>query len=118
MNPAIYYSVTLLLYAVETLLAIFFTVWKIGTSQIFGIIGLFAGNGLSYFIPSLFVIIGFKKFGDKKFMDENGKWVTVAWINFFGGVFFFCLFGYATVAGMLSTPITYHGKGGVVLTPC
>ena len=51
-------------------------------------------------------------------MDENGKWVTIAWINFFGGIFFFFLFGYSAVAGFVDVPTVYHDKDGVALTPC
>ena len=97
MNPLIYYPVTFALYAVEVMLAILIN--NIG--MVFGFIGTFAGCGLSFFIPSLFVIIGFKKFADQKFMKENKVWVTVAWINFWAGVFFFLVFLLNNVLGLM-----------------
>ena len=58
MNPVIYNVTALVLYVIEVFLGI--TLNNIG--MIFGFIGTFAGTGLSYFLPSLFVIIGFNKF--------------------------------------------------------
>ena len=63
MNPTIYYSLTLLLYTIEVILAI--ALDDIG--QIFGFIGTFSGCGMSYFLPSMFVIVGFSKFGTEEF---------------------------------------------------
>jgi hypothetical protein len=68
MNPMIYYLVTFILYAIEVLLALAAIKFKIPISDIFGIIATFAGNGLSFFIPSLFVILGFKKFAEPKYL--------------------------------------------------
>ena len=64
MSPLIYYPVTVALYCVEVLLAILIN--NIG--MVFGFIMTFAGTGLQFFIPSLFVIIGFKKFADYSFL--------------------------------------------------
>ena len=58
MNPVIYNITALILYVIEVALGILLS--NIG--MIFGFIGTFAGTGLSYFLPSLFVIIGFNKF--------------------------------------------------------
>ena len=58
MNPAIYYIVTLVLYLVE----VYISTLGLPIPSIFGVIATFAGNGLGFFIPSLFVILGFKKF--------------------------------------------------------
>ena len=105
MNPMIYYLVTISLYAIEVLLAILIN--NIG--MVFGFIATFAGTGLSYFLPSMFVIMGFKKFGEAKFLKENHVWVTVSWINFIAGVFFFFMFLANNVLGLVfaaSTPPT------------
>ena len=97
MNPLIYYSVTIGLYSLEVLLAILIN----NIAMVFGFIATFAGTGLSFFIPSLLVIIGFKKFADAKFMQENKIWVTIAWINFCAGVFFFILFLINNILGLV-----------------
>jgi len=110
MNPAIYYVVTLVLYAVK----VFVATLGLPISTIFGVIATFAGNGLSFFIPSLLVIIGFKKFAEKKYLNENGKWLTIAWVNFFLGVFFFLLFLGNNVLGFVFTADSYK-KG---ITAC
>lgn len=62
MNPVIYNVTALVLYVIEVILGI--TISNIG--MVFGFIGTFAGTGLSYFLPSLFVIIGFKKFATQQ----------------------------------------------------
>ena len=60
MNPAIYYSVTVILYACE----IFVATQGIPVGKVFGIIAAFSGNTMSFFLPGLFVVCGFKKFAD------------------------------------------------------
>jgi len=43
-------------------------------------------------------------------MEENGKWVTVAWINFFLGIFFFIvLLGAVVLAALYPPPIIAKG---------
>jgi hypothetical protein len=45
--------------------------------------------------------MGFKKFGEKKFLDKNGVWIIVAWIFIFMGIFFFILFLGNTILGFI-----------------
>ena len=97
MNPVIYYSLTLLLYAIEVVLA--FTIDDIG--QIFGFIGTFSGCGMSYFLPSMFVIYGFPAFGTQEFQEKNQMWKKLAYVNFFAGIFFFLLFLANNVLGIV-----------------
>jgi len=56
MPGTIYYSVTFVLFAIE----VFVATLGLPIGSIFGIIATFAGNGLSFFIPGLLVILGFK----------------------------------------------------------
>jgi hypothetical protein len=88
MNPAIYNSCTLILYAVEVVLAL--SIDSIG--PLFGFIGTFSGVGISYILPSLFLKKGFELFAEEKFKKENGRYITLANINLALGVFFFFLF--------------------------
>ena len=104
MPSTIYYSVTFVLYAIEVYVATL----GLPIGSIFGIIATFAGNGLSFFIPGLLVIIGFGKFADKKFMAENGKWLTIAKINFALGVFFFILFFANNILGFIYVAPVYE----------
>ena len=97
MNPLIYFSVTILLYIVEITLAILLD--DIG--QIFGFIGTFAGCGLQFFIPSMFVIIGMNTFGTEEFNSQNKIWKTSAYINFAVGVVLFFVFLANNVLGIV-----------------
>jgi len=51
--------------------------------------------------------MGFKKFGEKKFLEQNGVWITVAWIFMVMGVFFFILFLGNTILGFMNPPTSY-----------
>lgn len=56
MNPYIYYSVTILLFAIEIYLSIVIK----DISKVFGFIGTFAGTSLSFFMPSIIFNIAYK----------------------------------------------------------
>jgi len=88
MSPTIYNGCTLGLYAVEVALGLA----PMDIGPLFGFIGTFSGVGISYFLPSLFVIYGFKLFATDKFQRENSHYVKLAYLNFALGVFFFALF--------------------------
>lgn len=100
MPAAIYYGVTLVLYGAES----FVSTLGLPIPSIFSYIAVFSGTTISFFVPSLFVIIGFKNFATPRFMEENGKWVTVAWVNFFMGIFFFILLLGSSILSAVFTP--------------
>lgn len=64
MNPIIYYSVSILLYALEVFLSIVIK----DISNVFNFIATIAGTSLSFFLPSAFYMVAIKKFGtDEQF---------------------------------------------------
>ena len=97
MNPTIYYSLTVLLYIVEVALSILLD--DIG--QIFGFIGTFAGCGLQFFLPSLFVIVGLKTFATAEYREKNSIWNKSAYINFGVGVIIFFVFLANNILGIV-----------------
>lgn len=93
MNPVIYYSVNVLIYAAQAYLGI--ALGDIGL--VFGFIGTFAGVGLCYFVPSIFFIRGYNNFATKKYQVQNAVDYKLAIANFILGFFFFGLFLYSNV---------------------
>ena len=89
MNPVIYNSATVVLYVIEVTLGL---LPGVDIGPLFGFIGTFSGVGISYFLPSLFLIYGFKLFQEESFRRANSGYTKLAYVNFALGVFFFALF--------------------------
>jgi hypothetical protein len=89
MNPVIYNGATVLLYVIEVTLGL---LPGINIGPLFGFIGTFSGVGISYFLPSLFLINAYKLFQDDNFRRANSGYVKLSYVNFFLGVVFFFLF--------------------------
>lgn len=96
MNPLVYYSVSLLLYSVEVLLAIVIK----DISTVFNFIGTFAGTSLSFFLPSAFFMVSIKKFGSESDYQNNKSWWYLSIFNAVIGVGFFVLFLYANIMAL------------------
>ena len=87
MNPVIYNACTVVLYVLE----VFLGLSGIEIGSLFGFIGTFSGVGISYFLPSLFLLRGYTLFAPED-RSKNGGYVCAAYINFLLGVIFFFLF--------------------------
>merc|ERR1711935_754977 len=96
MNPAIYYSMTMVLYVLEIFLSIIIK----DISQVFGFIGAIAGTSLSFFIPSILFSVGYSKFASER-KKRKYRWLNIAaWLNFIAGLGFFAFFLYADIIGL------------------
>lgn len=89
MNPVIYNVCTIILYLVEITLGL---LPGVDIGPLFGFIGTFSGVGISYFLPSLFLIYGYREFQDERYRQANTGFTKLAWINLLMGVFFFFMF--------------------------
>ena len=67
----------------------------------FGFIGTFAGCGLQFFLPSLFVIVGLKSFATEEYKLKNNIWKISAYINFSVGVVLFFVFLANNILGIV-----------------
>lgn len=96
MNPCIYYSATLILYAAEIYMAI--AVSDIG--DVFGFIGTIAGTSLSFFIPSIMFCFAFTKFANASYKQRFGNLNLISITNGVIGIAFFALFLYANILSL------------------
>lgn len=89
MNPFIYNICTVVLYVAEVVLGL---MPGVDIGPLFGFIGTFSGVGISYFLPSLFLIYAYKLFQEDSFRRANAGYTKLAWVNLLLGVIFFFLF--------------------------
>ena len=100
MNPQIYYVCATVLYVAEVVLGL---LPGVNIGPLFGFIGTFSGVGISYFLPSLFVLRGYTNFAPEE-RDKNKGFVYGAYFNFILGLIFFVLFLANNVLLFISFP--------------
>lgn len=88
MNPLIYNGCTVVLYTIEVILGL---LPGINIGPLFGFIGTFSGVGISYILPSLFLLRGYSLFAPDQKANNRG-YICGAYINLLLGIFFFFLF--------------------------
>ena len=68
---------------------------------------------MSYFLPSLFVIFGFKLYGSNEYKEENKGWLKLANVYLVAGIMFFIVYLGNNILGL----IYHHAKAEVKCVP-